>query len=73
MPGIKFDITGDNSHFIQSMNEVRDHVSKTNAVISRLSNSFNMDGTIQQIVSLSRAVEENEAPRISLSMAADER
>ena len=61
MPGIKFDITGDNSHFINSMKEIQVSVQATSKTMGLLSKEFDLDSVNNQVLALTKVIRSQEA------------
>ena len=60
MASIKFDITGDNSGFLNVMSQVQSSVQRTSKTIEELGKSFNVDGIENQMVALNKVIRDNE-------------
>lgn len=60
MAGIKFDITGDNRNFLDSMKEVQDDVRKTSKIIESVGKNFDISSVDEKIVSLTKVIRQNE-------------
>lgn len=60
MAAIKFDITGDNKNFLDSMQQVRDDVSRTSKVIEEIGKNFNIASVDDKIVALTKVIRDNE-------------
>ncbi len=60
MASIKFDITGDNSSFIQMMKGVQAQVKTTTDVLDSLNDEFNLNGVNEQFRALTKRVREYE-------------
>ena len=60
MAGIKFDITGDNRNFLDSMKQVQDDVRKTSKIIESVGKNFDISSVDEKIVSLTKVIRQNE-------------
>ena len=60
MASIKFDITGDNKNFLDSMKQVRDDVSRTSKIIEEVGKNFNIATVDEKIEALSKVIRDNE-------------
>lgn len=60
MASIKFDITGDNKNFLDSMKQVRDDVSRTSKIIEEVGKNFNIATVDDKIEALSKVIRDNE-------------
>ena len=60
MAGIKFDITGDNSNFLESFKQIQTRVRQTSSVLSEIGKKFNINGVTNQIISLTKVIQEEE-------------
>ena len=61
MAAIKFDITADNSGFVSSVQDIQKRVRETSSVLKGLGKNFNIDGVVNQIVSLTKVIQDQEA------------
>lgn len=60
MAGIHFDITGDNSSFINSMKQVQVSVNATSKVLKDLSRDFDLSSLDDQVVALTKTIRQQE-------------
>ena len=61
MFGIEWVNTVDNSGFVKTMNEVQDSVRHTAKVLQSVGDDFNIDGVINQYISLTKVIQHNES------------
>ena len=60
MAAIKFDITGDNKNFLDSMQQVRDDVGRTSKILNEVGKNFSIASVDEKIVALTKVIRDNE-------------
>ena len=60
MPGIEWVNTVDNRSFVQGMNEMQASFRRTSEILKSLGQNFNIDGIVNQYISLTKVIQDNE-------------
>ena len=60
MPGIEWVNTVDNRSFVQGMNETQALFRRTSEILKSLGQNFNIDGIVNQYISLTKVIQDNE-------------
>lgn len=66
MAGLHFDITADNTSFIQRVNEIKRGVQSASGVIQRLGKDFDVSTVENKVIALNKVIRENESTILSL-------